>query len=95
MRLIIVLSVFLLSMPAWAGTFKDDFEDGNWKGWEVVAKPLWDTNVADRVSVAEGVLSLDQLNKSGFCLYLCIQKDWTDYSISADMQIIEIEPGAD
>ncbi|MBM3239706.1 hypothetical protein FJZ31_25765 [Candidatus Poribacteria bacterium] len=94
MRLIIVLSVFLLSMPAWAGTFKDDFEDGNWKGWEVIEGGTWDTNVAKQVSVVEGVLSLDQLNKSGFCLYFCIQKDWKDYSFSADMQIIEIEPGA-
>jgi hypothetical protein len=95
MRLIIVLFVFLLSMPAWAGTFKDDFEDGNWKGWEAVEGATWDTNVAKQVSVVEGVLSLDHLNKSGLNLLLCIIKDWKDYSFSADMQIVEVKPGAD
>jgi len=86
--------VFLLSLSAWAGTFRDNFEDGNWKGWEAIAKPLWDTNVADRVSVVEGVLSLDHLNKPGQSLRLLIDEDWKDYSFSADFRIVEVEPGA-
>jgi hypothetical protein len=80
-------------VSAWAGTFRDDFEDGNWEGWTAIAKPLWDTDVAEQISVADGFLSLDHLNKSGHHLVCCIQKDWKDYSFSADMQIIEIEPG--
>jgi len=37
MRLIIILSMFLMSMSAWAGTFKDDFNDGDWKDFSFSA----------------------------------------------------------
>ena len=52
-----------MSMSAWAGTFKDDFNDGNWNGWKVVAMDSWDINVADRISIAEGILSIDSMDK--------------------------------
>jgi len=33
MRIAIILCIFLAALPAWAGTFRDDFEDGNTDGW--------------------------------------------------------------
>jgi len=59
MRLTVILFAFLLSVSAWSGTFRGDFEDGDWKGWEEIATVTWDTNVADRISVVESVLNLD------------------------------------
>ena len=80
-------------MPTFAGTFKDNFDDGNWAGWTAVATLTWDTNVADRVSVVDGILRLDHVNKSGYHLILVIDEDWQDYSFSADMRLVEFEPG--
>jgi hypothetical protein len=33
MRTIPTLCVLLIALPVWAGTFRDDFEDGNFYGW--------------------------------------------------------------
>ncbi len=32
--IVILLCVLLITLPALAGTFRDDFEDGDWVGWE-------------------------------------------------------------
>jgi hypothetical protein len=94
MRLAVLLSLFLLSVPAWAGTFRDDFEDGDWAGWKAIASGIWDTNVGDSVSVADGVLRLDHIHKPGFSLALSTGEDWADYTFSADMRLVRTEPGA-
>jgi len=79
-------------MSAWAGTFRDNFDDGNWEVWEVVAAGMWETNVEDRVSVVERVLRLEHLNTEPGPR-LVRDEDWKDYSFSADMRIVEVEPG--
>lgn len=33
MRGIMAFFVLLISLPAFAGTFRDNFEDGDWEGW--------------------------------------------------------------
>ena len=93
MRLVAVLFLFLLPVSVWAGTFTDDFEDGDWAGWTAIASLIWDTDVADRVSITDGVIRLDHVNKSGFSLSLLTGKDWEDYSFSADMRLVAVEPG--
>jgi hypothetical protein len=93
MRLIIILSLLMLSVSAWAGTFKDDFEDGNWDGWGVVTWDGWNSNVEDRVSIVDGVLRMDGMNKPEQALSLHIIEDWRDYSLSADMRTVETESG--
>ena len=97
MRLIIVLSVFLLSASAWAGTFRDDFEDGNWEGW----KPFGGINLKvveeDRFSVVEGVLRMDTIvgvmDAVGFEMGIGLRGDWNDYSFSADMRVVKVDSG--
>ncbi len=86
MRLTVALSLFLMSVSAWAGTFTDDFEDGDWKGWEADA--------IDGVSVVDGVLRLDHINKPGFSVALSTGDDWEDYSSSANVRLVKTEPGA-
>ncbi len=94
MRLIIVaLSLFILCTSAEAGTFRDDFEDGNWEGWTAVAAGAWNKNVNNRVSVVDGVLRLDHVNSLGHHLGCHIQEDWREYSFSADMRLVKVGPG--
>ena len=94
MRLVtVVLFLFLLSVSVWAGTFKDDFEDEDWKGWEIVAPGSWNTDVADRFSFEDGVLRMDNARKPEIPLFLYIMGNWRDYCFSADMRIIEVELG--
>jgi hypothetical protein len=92
MRLTIVIFMFLLSMSAWAGTYKDDFNDGNWDGWKLVKADPWSINVNEGCSIADGVLRLDATNKPEASLFLSIIEDWKDYSFSADMRLIKTEP---
>lgn len=91
MRLTIVIFMFLLSMSAWAGTYKDDFNDGNWDGWNLVKADPWSLNVKEGCSITDGVLRLDATNKPEPCLFLSVIDDWKDYSFSADMRLIKTE----
>jgi len=34
-RASLLIIALMISLPAWAGTFKDDFNDGNFDGWEI------------------------------------------------------------
>lgn len=94
MRLAAVLFLFLLPVSAWAGTITDDFEDGDWAGWDTMVTGIWNANVADRVSVVNGVVRLNHINGPGETIQLSMIKDWKDYSFSADMRIFEPETGA-
>ena len=67
--------------------------DGDWDGWGVVAG--LETNAEEECSITEGVLRMDAVNKPEELLFLYIMEDWKDYSFSADMRIIEVEPGAE
>jgi hypothetical protein len=97
MRLIIVLSVFLLSMSAWAGTFRDDFEDGNWKGWEIETGPKIKFDVEERFSIVDGVLRVDARvgirDSAGYDMGIGLLRNWGDYSFSADMRIVQPDLG--
>ena len=35
MKVTLILCVFLIAIPVWAGTFRDNFDDGNYDGWTV------------------------------------------------------------
>jgi hypothetical protein len=97
MRLITILSLLMLSVSAWAGTFKDDFEDGNWDGWKGLSGGIVDVVEEERFSVIEGVLHMDTrvpvVDTLGYDMGLAMMRDWTDYSFSADARVIQVEPG--
>jgi len=97
MRLIAILSLLMLSVSAWAGTFRDDFEDGNWDGWELFAGHRSNINAVERFSITEGVLHIDarvnSMDTTGYEMGLILMGDWRDYSFSADMRIVQPDPG--
>ena len=35
MRIAITLCILLVALPAWAGTWRDDSDDGNLDGWDI------------------------------------------------------------
>ena len=99
MRLTIVtLSLVLLSVSSWAGTFKDDFEDGNWRGWEIGAGPNINFDAEERFSIVEGVLRVDArvpiTDSVGYNVGIGLKRRlWGDYDFSADMRIVQPDPG--
>ena len=98
MRLIIIaLSVFLLSLSAWAGTFRDDFEDGNWQGWKPFGGAFIKAIEEERLSVVEGVMRIDAIvaatDTARFEMGVRLLRDWEDYSFSADMRVVKVDPG--
>jgi hypothetical protein len=98
MQLICILSVFLLSVSAWAGTFKDDFEDGNWRGWKIEVGPNINSDVEERFSIVDGVLRVDArvaiTDSFGYDMVIGLVRHWGDYSFSADMRIVQPDPGS-
>ena len=84
MRLVIMLFMFLISVPAWAGTFRDDFNDGNWEGWKPFGGRWLKIVEAERFSVVGGVLRMDTIvniqDIAGYEMGLSLIRDWKDYS---------------
>ena len=98
MRLsIVILSIVLISVSSWAGTFRDDFEDGNWQGWKTGTGPELDTVEEDRFSIVDGVLRIDARlaiqDIPNYDIGIWLDRNWKDYSFSADMRIVEPDPG--
>lgn len=88
MRLTIVLFVFLLPLSAWAGTFRDDFEDGNIEGWKRFT--VAGTNLSDWF-VENGVLVCRRPNPYGAHLVIG-DVSWQNYTIECDVKLIELIP---
>lgn len=98
MRLIIVvLSMVLISMSSWAGTFRDDFEDGNWEGWKPFGGRFLKAVEEERFSVVDGILRMNTIvdiaDIAGYEMGLSLLRDWDDYSFSADVRIVEVDIG--
>jgi len=84
MRTLIIL--FLLSTFALAGTFKDDFNDGDFQGW----KETWMKQNQTIWKVESGVLIGD--NPSNWSAFLVIgDVGWQDYEVECDARIIAIK----
>ena len=95
---IVALCLFLVSIPSWAGTFRDDFEDGNWQGWEPFRGRRYQNSIdVERFSVVDGVFRIDGIvgstDFSGHEIGVCLLRHWEDYSFSADVRIVEVDPG--
>lgn len=83
MRAIAILCMLFLVLPVWAGTFRDDFEDGNLDGWRQVnpvAPMLWE--------IANGELECVKKNVESTVIVIG-EDDWSDYTIDFDVMLLE------
>jgi hypothetical protein len=78
-----VLLTLLVTLPAWAGTFRDDFEDGNLDGWQ----QLWPQG-AMIWKVVDGELECSRLSQWTAGL-VTGEASWTDYTIEADVKLLQ------
>ncbi len=83
MRTSIVLSMLLVALPVWAGTFRDDFEDGDLDGW----KQLWPEG-AMIWKVVDGELECSRLSQWSAGI-VTGEASWTDYTIEADVKLLQ------
>ena len=88
------LSMLLATVPVLAGTWRDGLGNGDWIGWEAITAETWEDNVEDRLSIVDGVLRMDDMDKEEEGLVLYITENWENYSLFADMRIVEVEPDA-
>jgi len=85
-RASLLIIASMISLPAWAGTFKDDFNDGNFDGWEtrtLLGGP------ANEWKVDNGVLTCMRPNDWASMLIFG-KKEWRNYSIECDVKMVKI-----
>jgi len=93
MRLtVIVLFMSLLATSAWAGTFRDDFSDGNLEGWMLTFGTLPIVPLESMAKVRNGVLTFRRTSGWGVHLTIGNADTWSDYTIECDMKITERIP---
>jgi hypothetical protein len=80
------LCLLLLPVMVWAGTFTDDFNDGDMDGW--VKSDVWGVGASWEVN--NGVLVGTSGNPKGIDtqLYLIQGMNWVDYQVSARVRIV-------
>lgn len=75
MKGIAILYMLLIAISVWTGTFRDDFEDGNWQGWQIADL---DGGVSTW-TVEDGILVCNRPNIASS--YLMIgERNWRNYS---------------
>ena len=82
MRSIIIIFMLLIVLPAWAGTFRDDFEDGNLDGWttrNLFGNGEW--------TIQDGKLS--GWNENGTSAIFMEPSEWKDYTLEASVCLLE------
>jgi hypothetical protein len=80
---LIVFILFLAALPVWAGTFRDDFEDGNIDGWQQFwpkGEVIW--------KVVDGELECARQEQWSTEI-LTGEFTWTDYTVEADVKLLE------
>ena len=80
MKIILVLCVFLTAMPAFAGTFKDNFDDGDLDGWTTFGKD-W--------KVENGKLTCSWSGINEGAILTIGNSSWIDYTFEYDGIVLE------
>ena len=70
MRLLTTLAVLLLISSAWAGTWHDDFEDGNLDGWKALVGERGRWSVINGELYGDGQANLDDFSAIGPAIQL-------------------------
>lgn len=87
MKFAIVLCMLLFTLPTVAGTFRDDFEDGNFEGWEQYN--FTPGMQCGEWSVVDGVLHYKGSAARTICHLTMGNDDWTDYTISCNARMLQ------
>lgn len=83
MRIILMVSMLLVALPVLAGTFKDDFEDGNFDGWQQFSPKneiVW--------KVVDGELECIRLTDHSAEI-VTGEVSWTDYTFEANVKLLQ------
>ena len=96
MRLVVTLLLMsLLTTSTWAGTFRDDFEDGNLSGWELY--PV-DKSPKFQVEKGEACVQTHSWIRDGIPYY-CVgtmaigSSDWRNYTLELSVKTVESDHG--
>ena len=85
MKAIATFFVMLITLPAWAGTYVDNFDDGNFDGWEVMDIK----NQGVKWTVENGVLICNR--SSAWDSFLRFgEEEWRNCSIECDARLVQI-----
>ena len=82
-RIIIAVSIMYCMVVsfAFAGTFSDDFEDGDLAGWNIEGEGNW-----KNWKVENGELLT---SNQSFTLFSTGEAGWSDYTVQADVMIVK------
>jgi hypothetical protein len=83
LALVCLAFVFLLAVPSLAGTWRDDFEDGNLDGWEGLPDPCW--------TVEDGECSGEFFADPTFTAIRIGDAGWKDYTVKCKMKFVGID----
>lgn len=86
----LIFSAFMFCWTAWvwAGTWRDDFEDGNLDGWEQVKKGFGKWKVLD------GACNGEFIGEGQGRSFLVMGKpNWKDYTVECKMKVINLSGG--
>ena len=82
MRITVMILILLVSLSCRAGTFRDDFEDGDLDGW----KQIWPDG-AMIWKIVDGELECVRMSQWSAGI-VTGEASWTDYTIDADVKLI-------
>lgn len=85
-RASLLVMALMISLPAWAGTYVETFDDGDFDGWEIVEG--WDAVGASEWNVVDGVATCRNGSTYGSMLFFG-EDDWRNYTIECDARIAE------
>lgn len=90
MRIAVTLCILLAAFPAWAGTWRDDFGDGNLNGWEKAQ-----TISNGRVEEKDGDLVVTDIDRSGVSLTFFNngQDNIRDFTLNVDVNMTKADTG--
>ena len=84
MKLIVVtlsfLMIIMISLPSFAGTYVENFGDGDLDGWESIGPALWE--------IVDGVVT-GRSNVSSGSGIMFGEDEWRNYTIECDSKIVE------
>ena len=78
-----IVFAFVFVVSTWAGTFRDDFQDGDLEGWQ----QFWPVG-ADVWEVVNGELACSRLTDHSAEI-VTGEISWTDYTIECDIKLLE------